>query len=129
MRPKIWLRTPSGGAIQLCGSLSRFCAQQNLDCNEMLALLNQPPGEAGDHMGWRAGYGQLPPPEAAPKRRSQEPPAGRLVKARSDLSQPYRAVRFESGATEDAQAREIKRKLGARKGDQVKVVTCPQVAL
>ena len=62
MRPKIWLRLPSGGGIQLCGSLRKFCQQQGLEYEGVVSMLN---GQADDYKGWRGGFGPLPPAPAA----------------------------------------------------------------
>ena len=62
VRPKIWLRTPSGGATQLCGSLRKFCEQQELEYAEVTRLLD---GQADDYRGWRGGFGTLPPTTCA----------------------------------------------------------------
>lgn len=69
VRPKIWLRTPSGGAAQLCGSLRKFCEQQELEYAEVTRLLD---GQADDYRGWRGGFGTLPPTTCAPSDRSSE---------------------------------------------------------
>jgi len=109
-RPKIWLRAPTGEPIQLCGSLSRFCSQQGLEHDAVVAVLNE---RAEEHQGWRAGYGEPPAPaEPSPFRRA--PRDSSLAKARL-RSQPYfRAVDLSGASTEEARAREIERRLGPR---------------
>ena len=69
VRPKIWLRTPSGGATQLCGSLRKFCEQQELEYAGVTRLLD---GQAEDYRGWRGGFGILPPTTCAPSDPSRE---------------------------------------------------------
>ena len=63
VRPKIWLRTPSGGTTQLCGSLRKFCQQQELEYTEVTRLLD---GQADGYRGWRVGFGTLPPTTCVP---------------------------------------------------------------
>lgn len=107
-QPKIWLRTPAGEPIQLCGSLSRFCSQQGLEHDAIVAVLNE---KAEEHQGWRAGYGE-PPAPAVPSPFRRTPRDSSLAKARL-RSQPYfRAVDLTSASTEEARAREIERRLG-----------------
>mmetsp|Transcript_139 Transcript_139/g.303 ORF Transcript_139/g.303 Transcript_139/m.303 type:complete len:184 (-) Transcript_139:344-895(-) len=74
VRPKIWLRAPSGGLAQLCGSLRKFCEQQELEYAEVTKLLD---GQADEYRGWRGGFGALPPTTSA-----QKPKESRRVRRR-----------------------------------------------
>eukprot|EP00908_Phaeocystis_cordata_P002065 Transcript_12214.p2 GENE.Transcript_12214~~Transcript_12214.p2 ORF type:complete len:232 (-),score=53.71 Transcript_12214:75-770(-) len=109
MRPKIWLRLPSGGGIQLCGSLRKFCQQQGLEYEGVVSVLN---GQADDYKGWRGGFGPLPPAPAVP---TAEPPV--LYKARLAAHPYFRAVNAGCAAnasTDVVREMEITRKLGLR---------------
>ena len=79
VRPKIWLRTPSGGTTQLCGSLRKFCEQQELEYAEVTRLLD---GQTDHYRGWRGGFGTLPPTNCA----SSNPSSQRRVRRRVPTS-------------------------------------------